>query len=83
MLGGNFGLGNVRTEQIKRTANELVRRFPDKFSHDFENNKHMVNTLVRGGTTKIRNQIAGYITRAFAGTEMTSAPSESEEESEQ
>jgi small subunit ribosomal protein S17e len=83
MLGGNFGLGSVRTEQIKRTANELVRRFPDKFSHDFESNKRMVNTLVRGGTPKVRNQIAGYITRAFAGAETTSSPSESEEESEE
>jgi len=59
-------LGNVRTEQIKRTAKELIKRFPDKFSNDFENNKHLVNSLVQGGTPKVLNQIAGYITRFVA-----------------
>jgi small subunit ribosomal protein S17e len=72
----------VRTEQIKRTARELVRRFPDKFSHDFESNKRIVSTLIQGATTKVRNQIAGYITRVFAGEETTSS-SESEEEGEE
>jgi small subunit ribosomal protein S17e len=68
MLGGT-SLGNVRTEQIKRAAKELIRRFPDKFSNNFEANKRMVKALSQGTTTKVRNQIAGYITRAFAGAE--------------
>jgi small subunit ribosomal protein S17e len=59
-------MGSVRTEQIKRTAKELIKRFPDRFSHDFESNKHVVNSLVQGGTPKVKNQIAGYITRYFA-----------------
>jgi ribosomal protein S17E len=45
-------------------AKELVRRFPDKFTCDFENNKLAVNSLVKGGTPKVLNQIAGYITRS-------------------
>jgi small subunit ribosomal protein S17e len=73
----------VRTEQIKRTAKELVKRFPQKFTHDFENNKHMVKALVQGGTPKVRNQIAGYITRFLAAeAEATEPPSEIEEEAE-
>jgi small subunit ribosomal protein S17e len=71
-------LGNVRTDQVKRTARELVRRFPDKFSANFEENKHSVGLLLQGATNKIRNQIAGYITRYLASEE-TEAP-ESEEE---
>lgn len=59
-------MGNVRTEQIKRTAKELVKRFPDKFTLDFENNKKAVRSLVQGGTPKVLNQIAGCITRAIA-----------------
>jgi small subunit ribosomal protein S17e len=69
----------VRTEQIKRVAKELVRRFPDKFSNNFENNKRAVNTLIQGATTKVRNQIAGYITHAFAGTQTASSSNEKEE----
>ena len=72
-------MGSVRTEQIKRTAKELIKRFPDKFSHDFESNKHMVATLVQGGTPKVRNQIAGYITRYLAAEE-TEQPNEAVEE---
>ena len=66
-------MGNVRTEQIKRTAKELIKRFPERFSKDFENNKHVVNALVRGGTPKVKNQIAGYIARFFAAEENEAA----------
>jgi small subunit ribosomal protein S17e len=59
-------LGNVRTEQIKRTAKELIKRYHDKFSGDFESNKHLVNSLVQGGTPKVKNQITGYITHTLA-----------------
>ena len=65
-------MGSVRTEQIKRTAKELIRRFPDKFSNDFEKNKQLVKSLVTGGTPKVRNQIAGYITHSFAAQEQES-----------
>jgi small subunit ribosomal protein S17e len=75
-------LGNVRTEQIKRIAEELIGRFPDKFSSNFENNKRAVDTLTQGATTKVRNQIAGYITHAFARTQTAPAPNENLEESE-
>ena len=56
-------MGNVRTEQVKRVAKELIRRFPEKFSGNFESNKQLVETLTQGATRKVRNQIAGYITR--------------------
>jgi small subunit ribosomal protein S17e len=74
-------LGNVRTEQIKRTAKELIKRFPDKFSKDFENNKHLVNSLVQGGTPKVLNQIAGYITR-FVANEQRQLREQASEEGE-
>lgn len=75
-------MGSVRTEQIKRIAKELIRRFPDKFSNNFENNKRMVEMLVQGTTTKVRNQIAGYITHAFAGIQTTPSSNENVEEDE-
>ena len=73
-------MGNVRTEQIKRTAKELIKRFPDKFSNDFEKNKHLVNSLVQGGTPKVLNQIAGYITRFMAAEQRQMQEEVSEEE---
>lgn len=76
-------MGNVRTEQIKRTAKELIRRFPDKFSSDFEINKHIVAILIEGATIKIRNQVAGYITSYLAGQEIAEPPEEEGEQTAQ
>jgi len=56
-------LGKVKTEQIKRVGKELMERFPDKFTTNFDENKRLVDTLTQGTTTRVRNQIAGYITR--------------------
>jgi small subunit ribosomal protein S17e len=72
-------LGKVKTEQIKRTAKELMKRFPTKFSSNFDDNKRMVDTLTQGVTTKVRNQIAGYITHSLSST---GADSSSEDEEE-
>jgi len=66
---------------VKKIARELVERFPDKFTTDFENNKKIVDTLTRTSSTKLRNRIAGYTTRLIAITHGAEAP-ESEEEIE-
>jgi len=68
-------LGKVKTEQIKRTGKELMARFPDKFSSNFDDNKRAVNALTQGATTRIRNQIAGYITHTLT---LAQADSQSE-----
>lgn len=67
LLGGNYDLGKVRTEHIKRLAEELLDRFPSKFSGEFEENKRSVSRLTRGATSKVRNRVAGYITHVLAG----------------
>ena len=72
-------MGSVRTDQIKRTAKELIRRFPSKFSHDFESNKKVVSALTQGTTMKVRNQIAGYITRLFIEEESETSEEMAEE----
>ena len=74
-------LGKVKTEQIKRTGKELMARFPDKFSSNFEDNKRGVSALTQGTTTKIRNQIAGYITH-FLTLAQADSQSESAEETQ-
>jgi small subunit ribosomal protein S17e len=73
-------LGNVRTEQIKRTARELVRRFPDKFTNNFDENKKLVSQLLPGASTKVRNQVAGYIVRLYSSEETETSEEEAAEE---
>ena len=72
-------MGRVRTEQIKRIARELLRRYPDKFSKDFEENKRIVDALTQGTTPTIRNKIAGYITHIFVGSQIASSSEDLEE----
>lgn len=56
-------MGKVRPEHVKRIAKELVQRFPDKFTTNFENNKKLVEEFTNLSSTKLRNRIAGYVTR--------------------
>ena len=77
-------MGKVKTDQVKRTGKELMHRFPNKFNANFDENKRLVESLTQGTTTRVRNQIAGYITRTIAlaqsGTEVESPVDEDEEE---
>ncbi|HUJ85125.1 MAG TPA: 30S ribosomal protein S17e [Candidatus Acidoferrales bacterium] len=75
-------MGKVKTDQVKRTGKELMHRFPEKFNTSFDENKHAVETLTQGTTTRVRNQIAGYITRTLALAEANSGtePIEADEE---
>jgi len=40
-----------------------LRRFPERFSGDFESDKQVVNALVITPSKRLRNRITGYITR--------------------
>jgi small subunit ribosomal protein S17e len=69
LIIGGISLGKVKTEQIKRTGKELMTRFPNKFSSNFDENKKVVDVLTTGTTTRVRNKVAGYITRTIALSE--------------
>jgi len=56
-------LGKVRTETVKRAARELVERFPEKFTNEYEANKAAINQVLKAPSKKLRNRIAGYVTR--------------------
>jgi small subunit ribosomal protein S17e len=62
-LPSGVSMGNIRPTYIKRVAIELVQKYPRVFNADFENNKLMVNKLTTVGSVKMRNRIAGYVTR--------------------
>ena len=56
-------MGNVRIGVVKRTARKLIASYPDLFTDDFEHNKKVVSQLIETPSKKLRNQIAGYVTR--------------------
>lgn len=69
----------MRPEHVKRIARELMQRYPDKFTNDFENNKKAVESLTTVSSSKIRNRIAGYVTR-LSGVQGEETPESEEDE---
>ena len=55
-------MGRVKSAQIKRIARKLFEEHKDSFSEDFDSNKKIASQLVET-SKKIRNAIAGYITK--------------------
>jgi len=56
-------MGNIRPTYIKRVAIELVQRYPDQFTDDYQHNKRKVAELTDVRSVMMRNKIAGYVTR--------------------
>ena len=56
-------MGKVRTEQVKRIARELLDKYPEEFTADFEKNKKLVSDYTNISSTKLRNRVAGYTAR--------------------
>ena len=61
-------LGKIRPERVKRLAQDLVNRFPNRFTEDFNDNKKAVEALTNVSSHKLRNRIAGYVTRLIRVT---------------
>ncbi len=56
-------MGRIKTLQIKRITHELMGLHADKFTDNYEKNKEIVNGLISTPSKKLRNAIAGYVTR--------------------
>ena len=62
-------MGRIRTSSVKRAAEDLLFSFPNQFSKKFDENKKIVDKLAEVGTKKLRNMIAGYITKKVKSAE--------------
>lgn len=47
---------------MKRVARQLLERYPDRFSTDFEQNAKVLAELVEIESKPLKSKIAGYIT---------------------
>ena len=56
-------MGRIKTQQIKRVSFELIKRHRDSFKKEFIDNKKVVSDFAEIRSKKLRNQIAGYVTR--------------------
>lgn len=56
-------MGRIKTQLIKRTALKLMQQYPDRFKKSFKENKKILSEVSEMGSKKLRNVIAGYLTR--------------------
>ncbi len=62
-------MGRIKTQLIKRVSNELISAHRTELKEDFEDNKEIVAKLTDITSKKLRNSIAGYITRLLKEAE--------------
>lgn len=77
-MRGALDMGKVRTKLVKRVARNLLEKYPDLFTRDFQHNKLVVSKLVAVTSKKLRNQIAGYITHLVSITQKARKPTTEE-----
>lgn len=56
-------MGRIKTKLTKRITLELVDKYKKDFTPDFDKNKKLVSARADIQSKKIRNIIAGYVTR--------------------
>lgn len=54
-------------EDIISVGDRLLNQHPDSFSGKFSKNKRVVKKMTNVGSIRLRNRIAGYITRKKVG----------------
>jgi small subunit ribosomal protein S17e len=56
-------MGRIKTKLVKRAGRELMKEHPTEFKKSFTDNKKLVDKFADVKSKKIRNVIAGYVTR--------------------
>ena len=56
-------MGRIKTTFIKQKTKDLLAIHGDQFTADFAANKKLCNQLTDVSSKKLRNTIAGYLTR--------------------
>ncbi len=62
-------MGRIKTMLVKRVTNDLIDAHRDSFKKDFEENKKIVEQYAEIKSKKLRNIIAGYVTRLIKNNE--------------
>ncbi len=68
MLVNNL-MGRIKTQLIKRLSLQLVNEYKDELKENFDENKKLIENLLPEASKKIRNAVAGYVTRLIKNKE--------------
>lgn len=56
-------MGRIKTRFIKRAVKDIIKKHDGKFSDKFDRNKKGVTEVAEVRSKKLRNVIAGYVTK--------------------
>lgn len=56
-------MGRIKTQLTKRVGGELYNKHKEEFRDNFDQNKRIVSQVTDIKSKKLRNIIAGYVTR--------------------
>jgi len=62
-------MGRIKTAKIKRTTEKLMELHTAEFKKDFSENKKLLAGFAEIRSKKVRNTIAGYVTRLVKAKE--------------
>lgn len=54
-------MGRIKTSFVKHVAKDLVERYPQKFSIDYDQNKKSLSEVMNFESKRMRNIVAGYL----------------------
>jgi len=56
-------MGRIKLQLIKRTTNKLMKEHREDFKENFDENKKIVEKHTTVSNKRLRNKIAGYVTK--------------------
>ncbi len=62
-------MGRIKTQMIKRLAFKLFAKHNAELKDNFNDNKPIVQAFMSPASKKVRNSVAGYITRLMKNKE--------------
>ncbi len=62
-------MGRIKTSLIKRLTFDLLEAYKEEFKDSFADNKPIVAAHLSESSKKIRNAVAGYVTRIMQNKE--------------
>ncbi len=62
-------MGRIKTQLVKSTTEDILEKHRDRFTTDFQENKEKLSEVADLPSKKLRNVIAGYITRRLKRSE--------------
>ncbi len=65
-------MGRIKSTPVKNLARDIVSEHGDRFTTDFDKNKTIIKEVKKIKSKKIRNVVAGYVTKQTASKKKNS-----------